>query len=181
MAESATCGPCLREPPAFDAAVAAFEYRFPLDRLVRRFKFAGDLATGRWLGEELARATRGSERPDLLVAPPLSRARLRGRGFNQAIELARVVGDAHGIRVDACAVERVRDTVAQPGLGRRERRANLREAFAVPRPCSGAHVAVVDDVMTTGATVEAVARALKRAGARRVSAWVVARTPEPGR
>ena len=181
MPESATCGQCLSEPPAFDASVAAFEYRFPLDRLVQRFKFGGDLAAGRWLGKELARATGGRERPELLVAPPLSRARLRGRGFNQAIELARVVAAAHGFRLDARAVERVRDTVAQAGLGRRERRANLREVFAVPRPCPGAHVAIVDDVMTTGATVEAVARALKRAGARRVSAWVVARTPEPGR
>jgi ComF family protein len=176
-----TCGRCLRMPPAFDAAIAAFEYRFPLDRLVQRFKFAGDLAAGRWLGEQLARATGGGESPDVLVAPPLSRARLRTRGFNQAIELARVVAATHGLRVDAFAVDRVRDTSAQPGLGRRERRENLRGAFHVSRAWPAAHVAIVDDVMTTGATAEAMARAFKDAGARRVSVWVVARTPEPGR
>ena len=176
-----TCGRCLREAPAFDAAIAAFEYRFPLDGLVQRFKFGGDLAVGRWLGERMALATGAAERPDVLVAPPLARARLRHRGFNQAIELARVVGAAHGLRVDAFALERVRDTAAQPGLGRRERHANLRDAFRASRRWPGAHVAIVDDVMTTGATAEAMARVLKDAGAQRVSAWIVARTPEPGR
>jgi ComF family protein len=174
------CGRCLRAAPAFDLARAAFEYRFPLDRLVQRLKFAGDLAVGRWLGQQLALAVQG-EHADVLVVPPLARSRLRSRGFNQALELARVVGAARNIFVDPWAVGRIRDTTPQPGLGRRERSANLRGAFRAANTCRGAHVAIVDDVMTTGATAEAMAHALKHAGAASVSAWIVARTPEPGR
>lgn len=171
------CGRCLRDPPAFDSARAAFEYRFPVDRLVQRFKFAGDLAIGRWLGERLAGAVRPAERPDLLVAPPLTPARLRERGFNQAIELARAVARDRGVPLALDALRRVRETAHQPGLGRRARRENLRSAFAAQGRWPDAHVAVIDDVMTTGATAEALARALKAAGAARVSVWVLARTP----
>ena len=174
------CGRCLRRSPTFDATVAAFEYRFPIDRVVQRFKFAGDLALGRWLGESLAHAVALEDRPDLIVAAPLSRARLRERGFNQAVVLAGRVGARHARRVDPGAIEKVRDTSPQQGLARDERHANLRDAFRVRRSLSGAYVAMVDDVMTTGATAEAMARALREAGAARVVAWVLARTPEPG-
>src|SRR5260221_9131789 len=112
-----TCGRCLRHPPAFDSALAAFDYRFPVDRLVQRFKFGGDLAVGSWFGLELARRAEASVRPGLIVVPPLTRARLRKRGFNQALEIARVVGSRLGVRVDARALARVRDTMPQPGLG----------------------------------------------------------------
>jgi ComF family protein len=174
------CGRCLRHPPAFDATACAFEYRFPVDRLVQRFKFAGDLAIGRWLGGCLARAVADEERPDLLVAAPLSRARLAERGFNQAVVLARLVGARHCRPVDLGLVRKVRETPPQQGLARAERHANLRDAFHVRGQVRGAHVAIVDDVMTTGATAEALACALRAAGARRVDAWVLARTPEPG-
>src|SRR5688572_30571579 len=106
MAREETCGACLRRPPPFDAAVAAFEYGFPVDRLVQRFKFAGDLAAGRWLAQRLAAAVR--TRPDLLVVAPLTAARLRTRGFNQALEIARVVGAATNARVEARALAKVR-------------------------------------------------------------------------
>ena len=174
------CGSCLAHPPAFDATVAAFEYRFPIDRLVQRFKFAGDLAIGRWLGECLAQAVAIERRPDILVAAPIGRARLRERGFNQALELARAVARAHRLPIDPGLVAKVCDTPPQQGLTRSERRANLRDAFRVRGSISGAHIAIVDDVMTTGATAEAMARALRGAGAGRVVAWVLARTPEPG-
>ena len=174
------CGHCLRRAPAFDATRCAFEYRFPVDRLVQRCKFAGDLAVGRWLGENLAGAVAHEPRPDLLVAAPLSRARLAERGFNQAVVLARIVGARHGLRLEPRAIEKVRDTRSQHGLAREERHANLRGAFRVRRRLDGANVAIVDDVMTTGATAEALARALREAGAARVVAWVLARTPEPG-
>lgn len=173
------CGRCLREPPAFDSALAAFEYRFPLDRVVVRFKFAGDLAAGSWLASRLALAARDAPRPDLVVVPPSDPARLRRRGFNPALEIARALGVERGLRVDPFAIARLRATAPQPGLGGHARRANLRGAFECRRSFDGAHVVVVDDVMTTGATVDALARALKSAGARRVDAWVVARTPEP--
>lgn len=180
MPSPEVCGRCLRDPPAFDSAIAAFEYRFPLDRVVVRFKFAGDLAAGRWLASRLALASQVAPLPDLIVVPPSDPARLRRRGFNPALEIARAVGLERGLRVDPFAIVRLRATTPQPGLGGRARRANLRGAFSCRRALDGASVAIVDDVMTTGATVDALARALKAAGARRVDAWVVARTPEPG-
>jgi ComF family protein len=162
-----------------DDFVAAFAYRFPVDRLVRRFKFAGDLAVGRWLGETLAVAASGAERPALLVVPPSTRERLRSRGFNPALEIAKAAGRALDLEWAPDAVIRVRQTQPQPGLRRGERRRNLEGAFGCARDLAGLHVAIVDDVMTTGATVDAVTAVLRRAGAARVSAWVVARTPAP--
>jgi ComF family protein len=166
---------------AFDDALAVFDYRFPVDRLIHRFKFAGDLAVGRWLAHELARSVLALPAPDLLVAPPLTAASLRARGFNQAIEIAKVVGRAVGARVDFTALVKVRDTAPQPALSARERRANLRGAFACRRCFAGEHVAIVDDVLTTGATADALAHVLRQAGAGRISAWSVALAPDPRR
>jgi ComF family protein len=171
------CGRCTREAPHFDAARACFEYRFPLDRLVQRFKFAGDLALGRWLGERLAARVRDEAGVDLIVVPPLSAARLRERGFNQALEMAKRVARSLGVASDTRALARVRETEPQPGLGRAERAANLRGAFRCDADVKALHVAIVDDVLTTGATADALARVLKRAGAARVSVWAAARTP----
>jgi ComF family protein len=159
--------------------MTAFDYRFPIDRLVRRFKFSADLATGAYLGEAIVHAVASVPRPDLLVASPASAARLRERGFNPALFLARRVASGLGIAVDPRALAKVRHTPAQAGLDRAARRRNLRGAFAARRRLDGMHVAVVDDVMTTGATLSALAVVLKEAGAARVSGWVVARTPEP--
>src|SRR5258708_2471018 len=173
------CGACLANAPTFDDADAVYAYRFPLDRLVGRFKYAGDLAAGRWLATRLAARVRMHARPDLLVAPPITSARMRGRGFNQSVEIARIVGRALGVPCATGALTKVRETEPQPGLRRRERRANLRQAFRCRLAFSGEHVAVVDDVITTGTTADAIAKVLKAAGAGRVSAWAVARTPDP--
>ena len=155
-------------------------YAFPVDRLIHRFKFGGDLAVGRWLGLRLAERARGEPRPDLLLAPPLSGARLRERGFNQAHELARTVGRELGLRAPFQGLSRRRETAPQPGLGREARRANLTGAFECRLDLQGLRVAIVDDVLTTGATADAFAQVLLRAGARMVDVWVVARTPPPG-
>ena len=179
MPRAETCGRCLRRPPSVDCALAAFQYRFPIDRLVLRFKFAGDLAAGRWLAECLAAAVREAPTPDLVVVPPIAAARLRERGFNQALEIAKVVCAARGVTLDRDAVTRVRDAPAQSTLDARERRANLRGAFECRSALAGRHVAIVDDVMTTGATLDSMAHALRASGAGRIDAWVVARTPEP--
>lgn len=180
VADGGWCGGCLAEPPPFDDIVTAFDYRFPLDRLVRRFKFSADLALGAYLGDALARAAAGVPRPDIVLASPSSPARLRERGFDHALLLARRVRSCLGLPLDASALAKVRHTPTQTGLSRAERQRNLRDAFAVRRSVAGMHVAVVDDVMTTGATLGALAGALKKAGASRVSGWVAARTPEPG-
>jgi ComF family protein len=160
--------------------VASYVYAFPLDRLVQRFKFAGDLAVGRWLGQRLAHRVRKDTRPDLLLAPPLAIARLRERGFNQAYELAKTVGRALDLPVARRGLARRRDTAPQPGLGRTARRANLAGAFECRLDLRGRRVAIVDDVLTTGATADALGDTLRRAGADAVQVWVVARTPEPG-
>ena len=120
-------------------------------------------------------------RPDLLVSPPLAARRLRQRGFDQALEIAKRVGSELRIDVRWKGLSRFGDTLPQPGLGREARRRNLRDAFRCGLDLRDQHVAVVDDVMTTGATAEALARVLKQAGAARVSVWVVARTPDPRR
>jgi ComF family protein len=173
------CGECLRTPPSFDDVVTAFDYRFPIDRLVQRFKFSADLAAGAYLGEALARTVVAVPAPDLVLASPASAARLRERGFNPALVLARHVKARLGVALDARGLSKVRHTPPQSGLDRAGRRRNLRGAFSVRRRLDGLHVAVVDDVMTTGATLSALAAVLKDGGAARVSGWVVARTPEP--
>ena len=173
-----TCGRCRRCATPVDAAVAAFDYRFPVDRLVRRFKYAGDLAVGRWLGESLAARVAGEARPALIVVPASTRARLRERGFNPALEIAKATARRLRRPYAIGGLVRTRETSPQPGLGRDARRRNLAGAFACGLDLRGLHVALVDDVLTTGATVEAAAAALKHAGAERVVAWIVARTPD---
>lgn len=175
-----TCGRCLRRPPAWDAAVAALDYRFPLDRLLPRFKFHADLAAGRLLAQWLGDALAGAVVPPLLVPVPLHAARLRQRGYDQALELARPLGRALGRPVRADGLRRLRATASQTTLGAAARRVNVRGAFAAaPGPWPEC-VALVDDVMTTGATLGDCARALRQAGVVRIEAWVVARAPRPG-
>jgi ComF family protein len=175
------CGACLQRTPrrATLAAVhAPFVYAAPLDRLLVRFKFHEDLAAGRLLSQLMAQSLADAPRPDALVPVPLHRARLRRRGYDQALELARPLARALDLRLEGDLLVRTRATDAQSRLDADARRRNLRDAFAVR---SGgavpAHVALVDDVMTTGATLRAAAAALRRAGVQRVDAWVCARAP----
>lgn len=173
----ALCGTCTRSPPSFDAAHAAFAYAWPVDRLIQRFKFNADLATGRILAQALGEYLDLHQvpRPDLLIPVPLHRARLAERGFNQSSEIARVLGRFLDARVAFDRLLRVQATPAQSGLDRSARRRNLRHAFECRRHASGPHIAIVDDVITTGSTAEAAARTLKRAGAGRVDAYALAR------
>lgn len=171
------CGACQRRPPAFDQATALFHYQPPVDHLLKRLKFANELAIAPLLAGLLAERLGRRERalPGLLVPVPLHRSRLRERGFNQATELARVLGRRLGIGVDHRLCQRVKRTEPQSTLPVKQRRANLRNAFTLGgRPAAG-HIAVVDDVMTSGHTSNELARVLKQAGARRVEVWVIAR------
>jgi ComF family protein len=177
----ATCGRCLAHPPPFDAALAAGLYGFPLDRLVLALKHGADLSIAAALGTALARAARACgavARVDALVPMPLAVERQRARGMNQAREIAKALGRAAGLPL-ASGLLRVRHGAPQAALPWRERLRNVRGAFAAAAPFDGVRVALVDDVMTTGATAAAAAAALRRAGAARVEAWVVARTPPP--
>ena len=171
------CGACLHRPPAFDRTLAAFSYRFPLDRLLHAFKYSGNLALAEILAEPLARLAAVHPKPDLLMPMPLHPVRLRERGFNQSLEIARPISRWLDIPLAADACRRTRDTPTQAGLKWQERRRNVRDAFACDLDLSGKKIAVLDDVMTTGATLNEISRILKDRGAFEVSAWVVARTP----
>lgn len=175
----ALCGACQRQPPAFDATLAARAYGFPLDALVRHCKYAGAPAVTALFAQLLAeRITAGAARPevDLMLPMPLHPRRLAERGFNQAAEICRRLAPALGVAWSADALHRTRDTPPQAGLDLQARRKNLRGAFHVTRALAGLHVALVDDVMTSGASLDELATAAKRAGAARVSCWVTART-----
>lgn len=171
------CGACLKEPPAFDLTLAAFSYGFPIDRLLHAFKYAGDLSLVGILAEPLARLAAEQPKPDLLLPMPLHPVRLRERGFNQSLEIAKPISRWLDIPLSTDACRRMRDTPTQAGLKWRERRRNVRGAFACDLDLNGKKVAVLDDVMTTGATLNEISRILKSRGASEVSAWVIARTP----
>jgi ComF family protein len=175
------CSRCLRRAPVWDALFAPFRYDPPLDRLVHRFKYQGHLDAARLLGELMVAAvtTARIPRPDYLVPVPLHPRRLRERGFNQALEAARPLAGALGLPLLPGAAERVRPTVSQAGLSARMRRHNLRGAFASAEAPPGSHIAIIDDVVTTGATVAALTKTLKEAGVARVDVWALARAVVP--
>ncbi len=167
------CGRCLADPPHYDATLAALEYAFPADALVHSLKFRGELALAPLLSGLLKQRIPPEEKIDCVVPVPLSRRRLKERGYNQAVEIARHLGRGK-LLVSAC--ERSRDTAPQLDLPFDQRHRNVRGAFSCVTKLTDLSVAVVDDVMTTGATLDEMARTLKHAGAARVVNWVVART-----
>ncbi len=183
----AVCGHCLIDPPAWDGAIAAVDYAYPWDTLIPSFKFRDALDLTATLTHRMVDAISADTahaRPDLLLPVPLSPQRLQQRGYNQAWQITRRLGAHLGVAVDANLLLRVRDTPHQLSQPLARRAANVRGAFAVEPlrrgEVAGRAFAVIDDVMTTGATAAEVARVLKQAGARRVDVWVLARTPRPG-
>lgn len=182
-----TCGACHRRRPAFQQVQALWYYGFPVDSLITRFKHQARWPLGRVMADVLGMALQhrfaeGLPRPDRLVPVPLARRRLRQRGFNQAALLAQWLSKALGIDCDLQCVARTRDTPAQQRLQAAARRRNLYQAFQVldPGAVEGLHLALVDDVLTTGATAQALASLLRQAGARRVDVYCLARTAKPG-
>jgi ComF family protein len=177
------CGRCLRRPPAFDRTIAAALYDAPFDQLVRGLKYGATLAYAPLFARLLHSRIADAVLPDVdVVLPvPLSRARMATRGFNQAIEIARPLALRLGKPLDIESVLRITDTAPQASLPFDARRRNVRGAFAVidarRERIIGRRIGVVDDVMTTGATLEELAKTLKRVGAVAVVNLVVARTP----
>jgi ComF family protein len=170
------CGACIAEPPHYDASCAAFEYAYPVDALVQSLKYGGQLALAGLFAQALHQRIGQARGVDLIVPLPLHPRRLAERGFNQAAEIAKVLSRLYGVTMDAHIAQRVRNTSPQTELPWRERLINMRQAFACDADLAGLNIAVVDDVMTSGATLNEFARALKRSGAARVENWVVART-----
>lgn len=172
------CGQCQRHPPAFDATRAVFEFAFPVDAMVQALKYRHRLALANYFSAAMSQ--RGLPRDvDLVLPMPLHVVRLAERGFNQAVEIARPLARELGVGLDLAGVKRLRNTPAQAGLTRAERLRNLRGAFASEARFDGLRVLVVDDVMTTGASLNELARVLKRQGAVRVENLLVARTQAP--
>ena len=171
------CRACASKPPPVDRTVCALAYSSPVDYLVGRLKFHRDLRVVPAFAGLLLRAITDETNPDWLVPVPISPARLRERGFNQALEIARVLGNRTGIRITRVVRRRGGADTPQSSLPDTvARRANVAGVFRACAPLDG-RVAIVDDVVTTGATVNALARCLKGAGASRVDVWAVARTP----
>jgi ComF family protein len=184
-ADGTVCGACLAHSPPWSRTTAALVYAFPVDRLLQQLKYAGRLALADWAGEVLARSVHASlalrpagEYPDRVVAVPRAPTRPRERGFNQAREIAGHAARAAGLPLTT-PLNRVTATAPQAALAWKERASNVRGAFAVAGDVRGARIALVDDVMTTGATLAEATRMLTRAGAADVECWVVARTLRP--
>lgn len=174
-ADGHECGECQQTPPAFAATRALFPYRSPVSDLIVQLKYAGRLHIARRLGAHFAATLGVRSACDLLIPVPLHRTRLRRRGFNQALELARPLAARLRVPLLVRGVKRTRETRMQAELPRAARAKNVRNAFAVTADLTGLRVAIVDDVMTTGETVRALARAVRSAGAAHIEVWVLAR------
>ncbi|MDR7268887.1 ComF family protein [Pelomonas saccharophila] len=180
------CGRCLHTAPPLDRTVAALDYRFPWDGLLQHFKYHQALELRESLLERLNTALNAAEveAPDWLLPVPLSVERLRDRGYNQSHELAKALARRRGLRCEPELLLRVRHNAVQAGLKLEDRAANVRGVFAVEpvraAKLRGSSVALLDDVMTSGATLFELAGVLLQAGVMSVQAWVIARTPEPG-
>jgi ComF family protein len=172
-ADASLCGACLADRPRYDGVSAAFVYAWPLAPLIHHYKYAGNLALAPLLAHALTQKLASSA--DLVIPMPLAPARLRSRGFNQALEIARVVSRLTRVPLAADACRRVRDSTPQASLPWNERAKNIRGAFVCDADLSGTRVAVIDDVMTTGATLNELARNLRQAGAIEIQGWMVAR------
>lgn len=169
------CANCQKRTPAFARTSAALPYAGPVDDWISALKYRGELRYAAPLASLLSTAVAGVAQPELLIPVPLHDSKLRSRGFNQAIELLRPLARRFGLPWRHDLARRTRPTAPQQGQSAAQRRRNLRGAFAADPAVSGLHIGIIDDVMTTGATADELARSLKRAGACEVSVWVVAR------
>lgn len=173
------CGACLQTPPQFDAACALFHYADPVEWMIKRLKFHNDLVfaalLGKLMGESLPQQASFC-RPEVLLPVPLHTRRLRQRGYNQAQEIGNVLAKHFALPLDLHGVVRRQSTEEQSGLDAKQRRRNVVNAFETKRDFAGEHIVIIDDVITTGATVNELAHCLKQAGARRVDVWACARS-----
>jgi ComF family protein len=168
--------------PPFSSSFVPFRYAYPLDHLVRGLKYRNELACGRVLGQLFAKRLLEARAPlpEAIVPVPLAPGRYRQRGYNQASELALPIRRATGLELRSDIVIRQRETIEQAGLDRKARLRNVTGAFAAVAPLHARHVAILDDVVTTGSTVRELAQVLRQAGAERIAVWAIARTEATG-
>lgn len=175
-----TCGVCQRRPPPWAAAWAPFRYGWPLGQLEASYKYSGNLAAGHVLARLWSTLPPPLQLPQAIIPVPLHVSRLRRRGYNQSLELAKPLAEVWHLPLLLDVLQRTRATDAQTTLDAKARRRNVRGAFTVDaRSSLPSHIAVLDDVMTTGATLNECVRVLKRAGVERVDVWALARAPSP--
>jgi len=166
------CGSCISSPPDFDATHSVFLYDFPIDSMMQRYKYGSMLSLYAFFGQMLSeKVDMGSV--DLIIPMPMHPARIKERGFNQALEIAKVFGNE---KLDYKSAVRKKLTPPQASLPLKQRVKNIKGAFAVSANLTGKRIAIVDDVMTTGASLNELAKSLKKAGASHVECWVIART-----
>lgn len=170
------CGRCLSLNPAFDVTHAPYLHQAGIRHLVTALKFSADYKNARLLGQLLARhLQQQTERPEYIIPVPLHPTRYRQRGFNQSLEIARTVSKQLQLPLDFSSCKRIKNTTQQTSLSAKQRRNNMKRAFAVVKPLKAKHVAILDDVMTTGSTMHELAQVLKNAGVEQVDVWVCAR------
>ena len=170
------CGQCLTQPPLFTRTTAAFGYAFPLDKLIQAMKYSEQLSLAHAFAKKLVQRIDKNSLPDYLIPMPLHPAKLRQRGFNQSLLIAATLSRELNLKLLPDKCQRIRDTPPQSALPWKERNKNVRNAFRCDIDLTGKHIAMVDDVLTSGASLNALAEAILKKGARKVSAWVVART-----
>jgi ComF family protein len=171
-----SCGLCLKKPPPFDRMISPFRYEEPIRHLIQSLKFGSRYANARLLGTLLAESIDSmQDLPEVIMPVPLHPLRYRERHFNQALEIARVVSNRLNTPLDYTTCHRIRSTNAQARLHADERRKNIHQAFAVTPPLAHRHIALLDDVVTTGATVRELATKLRQAGANQIDIWACAR------
>lgn len=176
------CGVCLQHPPAFDRTIALLKYAYPMDSLIQKYKYGKALHFSRMLSQlayhhsDLSWLLKQHHPPRTLIAMPMHENRLKTRGFNHALEIAKDLNQALKLNlvIDDCA--RIKDTPPQAGLDLKARTRNMRDAFAMRCNLKGEHIMLFDDVMTTGASLHALAQTAKLAGASQVTCLVIART-----
>ncbi len=170
------CGACLKKPPAFTQSIAALQYTFPVNALIHSLKYQANLAIAPILAQLLTEKLTTTELPDFIIPMPLHPKRLRERGFNQALEISRSIAKVYKITLLADACKRNRNTPFQAALPWKERQKNIRNAFDCTLDLTGKHIAILDDVMTTGTTLNELAKVIRKQGATTISGWVIART-----
>jgi ComF family protein len=170
------CGHCLKHSPVFTHTTALFGYSFPLDKLIQGMKYGAQLSLAHAFAKKLVQRIDKSNLPDYVIAMPLHPAKLRERGFNQSLLIAATVARELKLKLLKSACRRIRDTPPQSVLPWKERKKNVRNAFCCDMDLTGKRVALVDDVLTTGASLNALAEAARKRGAEEIAAWVIART-----
>ncbi len=180
MAHKSLCGHCQRCPPVFDSVIAPLRYQDPIDQMLCALKYHQQLSFARTAAGLITDMVResGEPMPDLLIGVPMTHRAVRKRGLNQAVFLARLIGRQLGIPVKSTLIKKLRETDRQSTLNASKRQRNLKGAFHCKGSLEDKHIALVDDILTTGATANEISKVLKVAGANRVDIWVCARTPE---